>query len=144
MTDKEKLDNLRLTYKLLKDKNNKVEAELITLKTKATGWFEDIAGLRNLVLLRNTQLKKVKFTAGYVDHINSKIKGDIISFLQKTQSYVEYDALTPNQIAHRAVTFMERVVSSNLPPLLAISNELKKAIKEPEIGTLKTMDIWRD
>ena len=144
MTDKEKLDNLRLTYKLLKDKNNKVEAELITLKTKATGWFEDIAGLRNLVLLRNTQLKKVKFTAGYVDHINSKIKGDIISFLQKTQSYVEYDALTPNQIAHRAVTFMERVLASNLPPLLAISNELKKSIKEPEIGTLKTMGIWRD
>ena len=144
MTDKEKLDNLRLTYKLLKDKNNKVEAELITLKTKATGWFEDIAGLRNLVLLRNKQLKKVKFTAGYVDHINSKIKGDIISFLQKTQSYVEYDALTPNQIAHRAVTFMERVLASNLPPLLAISNELKKSIKEPEIGTLKTMGIWRD
>ena len=144
MTDKEKLDNLRLTYKLLKDKNNKVEAELITLKTNATGWFEDIAGLRNLVLLRNTQLKKVKFTSGYVDHINSKIKGDIISFLQKTQSYVEYDALTPNQIAHRAVTFMERVLASNLPPLLAISNELKKSIKEPEIGTLKTMGIWRD
>jgi hypothetical protein len=132
MTDKEKLDNLRLTYKLLKDKNNKVEAELITLKTKATGWFEDIAGLRNLVLLRNTQLKKVKFTAGYVDHINSKIKGDIISFLQKTQSYVEYDALTPNQIAHRAVTFMERVLSSNLPPLLAISNELKTSIRKPD------------
>jgi hypothetical protein len=132
MTDKEKLDNLRLTYKLLKDKNNKVEAELITLKTKATGWFEDIAGLRNLVLLRNTQLKKVKFTAGYVDHINSKIKGDIISFLQKTQSYVEYDALTPNQIAHRAVTFMERVLASNLPPLLAISNELKTSIRKPD------------
>ena len=132
MTDKEKLDNLRLTYKLLKDKNNKVEAELITLKTKATGWFEDIAGLRNLVLLRNTQLKKVKFTSGYVDHINSKIKGDIISFLQKTQSYVEYDALTPNQIAHRAVTFMERVLSSNLPPLLAISNELKTSIRKPD------------
>jgi hypothetical protein len=132
MTDKEKLDNLRLTYKLLKDKNNKVEAELITLKTKATGWFEDIAGLRNLVLLRNKQLKKVKFTAGYVDHINSKIKGDIISFLQKTQSYVEYDALTPNQIAHRAVTFMERVLSSNLPPLLAISNELKTSIRKPD------------
>jgi hypothetical protein len=132
MTDKEKLDNLRLTYKLLKDKNNKVEAELITLKTKATGWFEDIAGLRNLVLLRNKQLKKVKFTAGYVDHINSKIKGDIISFLQKTQSYVEYDALTPNQIAHRAVTFMERVLASNLPPLLAISNELKTSIRKPD------------
>ena len=128
MTDREKLDNLRLTYKLLQDKNNKVEAELITLKTKATGWFEDIAGLRNLVLLRNTQLKK----AGYVDHINSKIKGDIISFLQKTQSYVEYDALTPNQIAHRAVTFMERVLSSNLPPLLAISNELKTSIRKPD------------
>ncbi len=132
MTDREKLDNLRLTYKLLQDKNNKVEAELITLKTKATGWFEDIAGLRNLVLLRNKQLKKVKFTSGYVDHINSKIKGDIISFLQKTQSYVEYDALTPNQIAHRAVTFMERVLSSNLPPLLAISNELKTSIRKPD------------
>ena len=132
MTDKEKLDNLRLTYKLLKDKNNKVEAELITLKTKATGWFEDIAGLRNLVLFRNKQLKKVKFTAGYVDHINSKIKGDIVSFLQKTQSYVEYDALTPNQIAHRAVTFMERVLASNLPPLLAISNELKTSIRKPD------------
>ena len=104
MTDREKLDNLRLTYKLLQDKNNKVEAELITLKT----------------------------TAGYVDHINSKIKGDIISFLQKTQSYVEYDALTPNQIAHRAVTFMERVLSSNLPPLLAISNELKTSIRKPD------------
>ena len=121
MTDKEKIE-------LLIQKNAKLEAELITLKTKATGWFEDIAGLRNLVLLRNKQLKK----AGYVDHINSKIKGDIISFLQKTQSYVEYDALTPNQIAHRAVTFMERVLSSNLPPLLAISNELKTSIRKPD------------
>ena len=125
MTDKEKIE-------LLIQKNAKLEAELITLKTKATGWFEDIAELRNLVLFRNKQLKKVKFTAGYVDHINSKIKGDIISFLQKTQSYVEYDALTPNQIAHRAVTFMERILSSNLPPLLAISNELKTSIRKPD------------
>jgi len=67
-----------------------------------------------------------------LDHINSKIKSEIVSFLQKTQSYVEYDALTPNQIAHRAVTFMERVLASDLPPLLAISNELKKSIKKPD------------
>lgn len=67
-----------------------------------------------------------------LDHINSKIKSEIVSFLQKTQSYVEYDALTPNQIAHRAVTFMERVLASDLPPLLAISNELKKSIRKPD------------
>ena len=67
-----------------------------------------------------------------LDRINSKIKGEIVSFLQKTQSYVEYDALTPNQIAHRAVTFMERVLASDLPPLLAISNELKKSIRKPD------------
>jgi hypothetical protein len=121
MTDKEKIE-------LLIQKNAQLEAELITLKTRATGWFEDIAELRNLLTLRNTQLKK----SNYLDHINSKIKSDIVSFLQKTQSYVEYDALTPNHIAHRAVTFMERVLSSNLPPLLAISNELKTSIRRPE------------
>lgn len=120
MTDKEQIQHLI-------DKNNKLEAELISLKTKATVWFEDITDLRNTVLLRNSELKQYKDV-----HVNWELKKKIILFLQKTQSLEAYDALTPNQIAMKAATFIEKILSSKNPPLLAITNELQVTTREPD------------
>lgn len=120
MTDKEQIQHLI-------DKNNKLEAELISLKTKATGWFEDITDLRNTVLLRNSELKQYKDV-----HVNWELKKKIILFLQKTQSLEAYDALTPNQIAMKAATFIEKILGSKNPPLLAITNELQVTTREPD------------
>ena len=120
MTDKEQIQHLI-------DKNNKLEAELISLKTKITGWFEDMANLRNTVLLRNSELKQYKDV-----HVNWELKKKIILFLQKTQSLEAYDALTPNQIAMRAATFIEKILGSKQPPLLAITNEVQVTTREPD------------
>jgi len=118
MTDKEQIQHLI-------DKNNKLEAELISLKTKATVWFEDMANLRNTMLLRNNELKQYKDV-----HVNWELKKKIILFLQKTQSLEAYDAMTPNQIAHRAATFIEKILGSKQPPLLAITNEVQVTTRE--------------
>jgi len=120
MTDKEQIQHLI-------DKNNKLEAELISLKTKVTGWFEDMAELRNTVLLRNSELKQYKDV-----HVNWELKKKIILFLQKTQSLEAYDALTPNQIAMKAATFIEKILGSKQPPLLAITNEVQVTTREPD------------
>ena len=120
MTDKEQIQHLI-------DKNNKLEAELISLKTKVTGWFEDMANLRNTVLLRNSELKQYKDV-----HVNWELKKKIILFLQKTQSLEAYDALTPNQIAMKAATFIEKILGSKQPPLLAITNEVQITTREPD------------
>jgi hypothetical protein len=120
MTDKEQIQHLI-------DKNNKLEAELISLKTKATGWFEDISELRNSLTARNADLKLRKEV-----HVNWELKKKIILFLQKTQSLEAYDAMTPNQIAHRAATFIEKILGSKQPPLLAITNELQINTREPD------------
>ena len=50
MTDKEQIQHLI-------DKNNKLEAELIALKTKATGWFEDLKNTKAILMARNVDLK---------------------------------------------------------------------------------------
>lgn len=120
MTDKEQIQHLI-------NKNNKLEAELISLKTKVTGWFEDMANLRNTVLLRNSELKQYKDV-----HVNWELKKKIILFLQKTQSLEAYDALTPNQIAMKAATFIEKILGSKQPPLLAITNEVQITTREPD------------
>ena len=120
MTDKEQIQHLI-------DKNNKLEAELIVLKTKATGWFEDIAELRNTLTIRNTELNQYKNIK-----IDWELKKKIILFLQKTQSVEAYDAMTPNQIAHRAATFIEKILGSKQPPLLAITNEVQITTREPD------------
>ena len=120
MTDKEQIQHLI-------DKNNKLEAELISLKTKVTGWFEDMANLRNTVLLRNSELKQYKDV-----NVNWELKKKIILFLQRTQSLEAYDALTPNQIAMKAATFIEKILGSKNPPLLAITNELQMTTREPD------------
>ena len=120
MTDKEQIQHLI-------DNNNKLEAELISLKTKVTGWFEDMANLRNTVLLRNSELKQYKDV-----NVNWELKKKIILFLQKTQSLEAYDALTPNQIAMKAATFIEKILGSKQPPLLAITNEVQVTTREPD------------
>ena len=120
MTDKEQIQHLI-------DKNNKLEAELIVLNTKATGWFEDIAELRNSLTIRNTELASYKQTK-----IDWELKKKIILFLQKTQSVEAYDAMTPNQIAHRAAQFIENILNSKLPPKLAIPLELQVTTREPD------------
>ena len=120
MTDKEQIQHLI-------DKNNKLEAELIVLKTKAKGWLEDIAELRNTLTIRNTELSSYKQTK-----IDWELKKKIILFLQKTQSVEAYDAMTPNQIAHRAAQFIENILNSKLPPKLAIPLELQVTTREPD------------
>jgi len=65
-------------------------------------------------------------------HINWELRKKIILFLQKTQSLEAYDAMTPNQIAMRAAQFIQNILESKLPPLLAISNELQKNTREPD------------
>jgi len=120
MTDKEQIQYLI-------DKNNKLEAELIVLKTKATGWFEDISELRNTLMLRNSELNQYKNIK-----VDWELKKKIILFLQKTQSVEAYDAMTPNQIAHRAAQFIENILTSKLAPKFAISNELQVTTREPD------------
>jgi hypothetical protein len=58
------------------------------------------------------------------------IKSKIISFLLTTQYLKEYDCMTPAQVAHKSATLIEKILESDLPPLLALSNELQKTIKE--------------
>ena len=58
------------------------------------------------------------------------IKSKIISFLLTTQYRKEYDCMTPSQVAHKSATLIEKIFESDLPPLLALSNELQKTIKE--------------
>ena len=58
------------------------------------------------------------------------IKSKIISFLLTTQYRKEYDCMTPAQVAHKSATLIEKIFESDLPPRLALSNELQKTIKE--------------
>ena len=64
--------------------------------------------------------------------IDWELKKKIILFLQKTQSVEAYDAMTPNQIAHRAAQFIENILNSKLPPKLAIPLELQVTTREPD------------
>ena len=120
MTDKEQIQHLI-------DKNNKLEAELITFKTKANDWLVDLKKAKADLIERNTELSRYKNT-----HVNWELKKKIILFLQKTQSLAAYDAMTPNQIAHRAATFIEKILGSKQPPLLAITNEVQITTREPD------------
>jgi len=120
MTDKEQIQHLI-------DKNNKLEAELITFKTKAQDWIVDLEKTRADLITRNTELSSYKETK-----IDWESKKKIILFLQKTQSVEAYDALTPNQIAHRAAQFIENILNSKLPPKLAIPLELQVTTREPD------------
>lgn len=120
MTDKEQIQHLI-------DKNNQLEAELITLKNKSKGWLEDLQNTKIMLMAKNVDLKTRKEIA-----INWELKKKIILFLQKTQSLEAYDALTPNQIAIRAATFIEKILGSKQPPLLAIINELQMTTREPD------------
>ena len=58
------------------------------------------------------------------------IKSKIISFLLTTQYRKEYDCMTPEQVAHKSATLNEKIFESDLPPVLALSNELQKTTKE--------------
>jgi|TARA_B100000035_G_scaffold279656_1_gene259388 hypothetical protein len=58
------------------------------------------------------------------------IKSKIISFLLTTQYRKEYDCMTPAQVAHKSATLIEKIFESDLPPVLALSNELQKTTKE--------------
>ena len=120
MTNKEQIQYLI-------DKNNELEAELITLKNKSKGWLEDLQNTKVILMAKNVDLKTRKEIT-----INWELKKKIILFLQKTQSLEAYDALTPNQIAIRAATFIEKILGSKQPPLLAIINELQMTTREPD------------
>ena len=120
MTDKEQIQHLI-------DKNNKLEAELIALKNKSKGWLEDLQNTKVILMARNVDLKTRKEA-----HVNWELKKKIILFLQRTQSLEAYDALTPNQIAMKAATFIEKILGSKNPPLLAITNELQMTTREPD------------
>ena len=120
MTDKEQIQHLI-------DKNNKLEAELITFKTKANDWLFYLKKAKSDLLERNTELNQYKNIK-----IDWELKKKIILFLQKTQSVEAYDAMTPNQIAHRAAQFIENILTSKLAPKFAISNELQVTTREPD------------
>ena len=47
-----------------------------------------------------------------------------------TQYRKEYDCMTPAQVAHKSATLIEKIFESDLPPVLALSNELQKTTKE--------------
>lgn len=120
MTDKEQIQHLI-------DKNNKLEAELITLKNKSKEWLDDLQNTKVILMARNVDLKSRKEVA-----VNWELKKKIILFLQKTQSLKAYDELTPNQVAMRAATFIEKILGSKQPPLFAIVNELQLTTREPD------------
>ena len=120
MTDKEQIQHLI-------DKNNKLEAELITFKTKANDWLFDLKKAKSDLLERNSELNQYKNIK-----VDWELKKKIILFLQKTQSVEAYDAMTPNQIAHRAAQFIENILTSKLAPKFAISNELQVTTREPD------------
>ena len=54
-----------------------------------------------------------------------KKKYQIIRFPQRSYSVKEYDELTPNQVAHRATTLIERILESKEPhPAMTLEKEL--------------------
>lgn len=61
-----------------------------------------------------------------------KKKYEIIRFLQKTFSLEQYDNLTPNQVAHRAVTLIERVIEGEDTPIVNLEKELMVSVREPD------------
>lgn len=61
-----------------------------------------------------------------------KKKYEIISFLQKTFSLKQYDNLTANQVAHRAVTLIERVIEGEDTPIVNLEKELMVSVREPD------------
>lgn len=62
-----------------------------------------------------------------------KKKYEIISFLQKVYNPDQLsDGLTPNQVAHRAVTLLERVIEGEHTPIVNLEKELMTSIKVPD------------
>lgn len=53
-------------------------------------------------------------------------------FLQRTFSLKDYDELTPNQVAHRAVTLLERVIEGENAPIVNLEKELMISVHEPD------------
>ena len=62
-----------------------------------------------------------------------KKKYQIIRFLQRAYSLKEADNLTPNQVAHRATTLIERILESKEPhPAMILEKELQTTFREPD------------
>ena len=61
-----------------------------------------------------------------------KKKYEIIRFLQKTFSLKQYDNLTANQVAHRAVILLERVIEGKDTPIVNLEKELMVSVREPD------------
>jgi hypothetical protein len=62
-----------------------------------------------------------------------KKKYQIIRFLQRAYSLKEADNLTPNQVAHRATTLIERILESKEPhPAMTLEKELQTTFREPD------------
>ena len=61
-----------------------------------------------------------------------KKKYEIIRFLQKTFNLEQYDNLTANQVAHRAVILLERVIEGKDTPIVNLEKELMVSVHEPD------------
>ena len=65
--------------------------------------------------------------------MNWKKKYQIIRFLQRTYSLKEADSLTPNQVAHRATTLIEKILESKEPhPAMTLENELQRTFRQTD------------
>ena len=62
--------------------------------------------------------------------MNWKIKKQVLSFLVKTRSLKEYDALTPHRVGYKAVQLIENIIEGNTPPIITLTNEIQKSTEE--------------
>lgn len=62
--------------------------------------------------------------------MNWKIKKQVLSFLVKTRSLEEYDALTPHRVGFKAVQLIENIIEAKTPPIIALTNEIQKSTEE--------------
>jgi len=60
-------------------------------------------------------------------------KQEIISFLQKVFNPEQFtDELSPNQVAFRAATLIERVIEGEDTPIVNLEKELMVSVREPD------------
>jgi predicted nuclease with TOPRIM domain len=126
MTDKERIE------KLIED-NNKLQAELIVLKTKSEGWLKELKKEEETREMLVNQLTKLKPT---YNEISQELKKKMVSFFVRTYSLKQYDELSPHQVGQKAGDFIQNVVRK-LPKFqnnleLAIINELQITTREPD------------
>ena len=123
MTDKERIE------KLIED--NKLQAELIVLKTKSEGWLKELKREEETREMLASQLKRLKPT---YNEISQDLKKKMVSFFIRTYFSKQYDELSPHQVGQKAGDFIQNVVRK-LPKFqnnleLAIINELQITTRE--------------